>query len=494
MAANSANAAAYQQVRPTQSGMAQDLQFWTQDARATRQEQRMDRQFKADQEKQAYERKKELYDKYIQPYSLTDTGSKSLNGLQAQMLSAAANERFREIEEAKKYEPYSPEWTRHMTRAEILNKAPENIMTMMNFQIQRDQAYKEAKAAGKIWENEKYEKAFQSDYSNIQGGWDENGMPIVSFRDLDGDGILDVESFDDFRDAGGVFQFDVKHDLVGASDAIANRYVAHKKETQEGLWTTETEKVDEQVLKTAIDDLFADQSVLRSALLQFGLDGTETDIQNLKDKFYEDTKAKTINNESKTYDSTTGLGYARLNREGEKPPETVDQPMEPLNVQEDTWGNNWDTLSETGNRSVAPREPIKIETLNVAGGGDLAGATIYAVTIDKNGDVIVDAAIQTSKEETITEGGADRRDRRNNQTGAKPKTQTKKGPTSQRQDYKLTKEEGQRVLATVATQRGTTVEKLKQEITGKSGQGGVMSDEEYEAFLKEAFLKEASGQ
>ena len=485
MATNPANAAAYQQVRPAQSGIAQDLQFWTQDARASRQEQRMDRQFQYDKQKDDYARKKEMYDKFLKPYSSTDTGSGSLNYVQSRALSIAAQERYKAIEEAKKYEPYAAEWTRLMTKAENLNNAPENIMQMMNAQMQRDQGYKAALAEGKVWRNEEYERAFQSDYSNAEVGFDDNGNVIVAWRDKGGDGILDLEDAASFKDAGGAWEFIPKFDLVGASDDIAKRYVAHKDETQEGLWTTETEKVDEAVLRRAVTDLFADEKKMQSALKQFGIEDTEDNRNAIIERFYEDTRAKTTSNFSKTRDNTAALGFARLAKEGTPTTPAQGAPSAPGTPGQDTWGNNWETIKDSGNSSLAVASPIEIGTLNVSGGEDLTGATIYAVTIDKNGDVIVDAAVQTSKEETITEGGANQRVRQSNRADAKPRTQTKKGPTSKRQDYKVTKEQGESLLATIAIQRGTTVEKLKQGINGKSGQGSVMTNSENQALPKE---------
>src|SRR5690606_5287680 len=96
--------------------------------------------------------------------------------------------------------------------AHNLNNLPENLkIATDNFSnIIKD--YRKGVDDGSYFRNPDFEKKVLSGFNNYVGGLD-NGLPTVGFIDRDGDGVMDVMSYDNLQSGIGVWDFQKQFDL-----------------------------------------------------------------------------------------------------------------------------------------------------------------------------------------------------------------------------------------------------------------------------------------
>lgn len=269
--AKATNYAAFQQLRPLQGDVSQDMKYWNDDAGIRRREKQQQQQFnsrqaQAAQQAQAREntRRQEQYSKYAKPYELKDTGNRSLNTVQAEYL-INAREKIKELipqlDEAKNKGDYKTEFAL-LSKLEELNKAPEKFVGVvsagMNFWKQIDEDFQKGLINEEQYKSEK--EKYQDYYNNMRVGIDDDLNPIVFFMDKNNNGINDLEEqqspveaigFQDFLSGQAFPSFYSNDSVDGLAENYAKSFKMHTETTDNGYKKRTITQMPEDAIKNA---------------------------------------------------------------------------------------------------------------------------------------------------------------------------------------------------------------------------------------------------
>lgn len=215
---------AYQQLRPLQGDISNDIQQQEENGFRRRAEKRVEDELAQTKKDKAAQEKKALWDKYVKPLSNYDTGSKTLNEAQGRLLIEAQKQYVPLMSVLNSSTASDEEKLKATLKLQNLNNLPENLTQFTKSLTDRDIAYKKAVTDGKIYADPKYETNFQEGFSNKLLSLDENGMPLIAFRDKNGDGENDVETYDQVKNIVGTYdiqaRFDRDKELLDASTKL----------------------------------------------------------------------------------------------------------------------------------------------------------------------------------------------------------------------------------------------------------------------------------
>ncbi|TDD77109.1 hypothetical protein [Flavobacterium caseinilyticum] len=219
--ANSGTYTAYRQLKPLEGSIADDMQqqqdnsFKRQHLKSQEEKTKQDRIDKAEKEK------RELWEKHVKPLSNYDTGSKSLNEAQGRLILEAQKEYVPLMAVVNNPNASDDERLKATIKLQNINNLPENLSSMTKTLTERDLAIKKGIAAGTMFADPVYDKNYQEGFQNKLLALDDNGMPMVAFKDLDGDGKDDLETYDQIQNVVPKYEiqqrFDRNADLIATS-------------------------------------------------------------------------------------------------------------------------------------------------------------------------------------------------------------------------------------------------------------------------------------
>lgn len=291
---------AYRQLKPLEGDISQDIQQQEENNFRKRAEKRQEEQLAQQKSDKEAQRKQELWNKYVKPLSNYDTGSKSLNEAQGRLL----------IEAQKQYVPLmnilnnprasDEEKLKATLKVQNLNQLPENLSSMTKSLTERDLAYQKGVKEGTLFSNPEYDNNFQKGYENKLLALDENGMPMVAFKDLNGDGKNDLETYDQIQSIDLKYnvqpRFDRDKELLEASTKLQPVVTG----TDNGVVTRTVTAVDPVLLKAYVaNQLFEADGVtptpkLKSFAREAGVAFNDVKgLKSLSDKFENDIKLRT---------------------------------------------------------------------------------------------------------------------------------------------------------------------------------------------------------
>lgn len=429
--AKSSNYAAYQQARPLEGDVSQDMQYWNQDAAQRRQENMQKEQFawrkgEAERQRQDQETKERRadYDKYVKPFESGDTGIRSLNALQAEMLGNAKNQYaplLLELEQAKQKKDSKGEIAARVKLQE-LGQFADRLKTVTDIYSNFRSEAKQALDKGEIYEEEfnKWDKAFQNGFQGVKGGMDENFKPMLAFIDQDGDGendIQDVASFDNITSYKSLPRFLKKASMENMAKGIADTYKnsIESTTTDNGYRSQKTVKPKEEVLKTAVHNRLYDGEGGYSDLMK-SLAFSKGHGYNITPEI-----AKGIENEMlqtsmgmyKTED-TENVTVSGGGGSSDKPVNTFDTlTKNRIRPNQNEWGDKVKNISSQNRYSIQPsktvqignRTELQLPTLNTVKDLDnpkntYSNATVESYTVDNKGNLMLKISYTTDKGST----------------------------------------------------------------------------------------------
>lgn len=284
-----------------------------------------DREAKAKAAKEAA-RQKAL--ERVKNVDLFDTGSDSLNGTLAETIKIAQQEYPKIFEVLDNPDRYSlKEQTEAQLKLNYLNEGGlvSDLKIMTSSVMQEAQEYEKALAGNQIFRNEDFEKKFENGYKGVTISLDDNLRPVTLFKDtgedLNGDGILDVETMESLNDvyARPKFQRNVSWD--GALTQHADKLVSAVNQTDNGVTSVKTTGVEQNLFDSSVQRfLYNDDGTPTEAMLAFArqrnLDPkVKSNLDKLESDYKNDLLLRTERGKITNVDGGTALANRKYNDE-----------------------------------------------------------------------------------------------------------------------------------------------------------------------------------
>jgi len=298
---------AYRQLRPLEGDISQDIQQQEENNFRRRALDQVDQRTQNDKADKEERRKQELWDKHVKPLSNYDTGSKTLNEAQGRLILEAQKQYVPLMSTLNNPKATDEEKLNATLKLQNINNLPENLSAMTKTLTERDLAIRKGVQDGTLFANPDYEKNYQEGYQNKLLALDDNGMPMVAFKDLDGDGKNDLETYDQIQNVVPKYdiqkRFDRDKELLEASTKLQPEING----TDDGVTRTVTTAVNPTLLKDYVtSQLYEADGVTPTAKLKsFAREaGVKFDdakgLKSLSDNFENDIRLRIKGGEIKT--------------------------------------------------------------------------------------------------------------------------------------------------------------------------------------------------
>lgn len=403
--AKQGNFTAYQQLRPLQGDISDDIKYWNEDAARKRQEKRLEDDIALEKENAEKAEKQARYDKYVKPLNNFETGSKSLNEFNARLISNATKQYLPLIQTLEDKNATQEEKINAHLKLQNLNNLPANLKTVTDQYTAQWQAYQKAKADGLAWEEPQMEKAFQNGFGTFQGGIDDQGMPLVAFIDQDGDGendLMAVQGYDEISRGMPLFNFQRKHNPEALAKSIADELGVTDTTEQKGYTSFQKKAVRDEDKKLRVNTLLFGKdgtptSVAKDALRRKGINpstATEQDYQTIEQEFSElvGTFLPEFEKEKTDFDAATSAS-----RERRMAKEGVTGFTESVTPSEQTWG---DKVNDISGQSVGLTN-VEIGAIKGKDGEITSNANVKNYAFKKDGTMVLD--VEYPKTKTVSE-------------------------------------------------------------------------------------------
>jgi len=298
---------AYRQLKPLEGSVSDDMQQQEENGYRRRTLKLAEDKAAQDKNDKEAQKKQELWDKFVKPLSNYDTGSKSLNEAQGRLILEAQKQYVPLMSVLNNPKASDDEKLKATLKLQNLNNLPENLLSMTKTLTERDLAYQKGVKEGTLFSNPDYDTNFQKGYENKLLALDDNGMPMVAFKDLNGDGKNDLETYDQIQNVVPKYdiqrRFDRDKELLEASQKLQPEING----TDDGVTRIVTTAVNPALLKDYVaNQLYeADGTTPSEKLKSFAREaGVRFDdakgLKELSDKFENDIRLRIKGGEIKT--------------------------------------------------------------------------------------------------------------------------------------------------------------------------------------------------
>jgi hypothetical protein len=237
---------AYRQLKPLEGDVSQDIQQQEENGFRRRAEKRQEDQIAQQKVDKAAKQKQDLWDKYVKPLSNYDTGSKSLNEIQGRLLLDAQKEYVPLMAVINNPNASDEDKLKATLKLDNINKLPDNLLAMTKTLTERDLTVKKGIAEGKLFPNAEYDKNFQEGFSNKLLTLDENGMPMIAFKNPDG--TTSLETYDRIQKGVNDYNFKQRFNWDNDLEEASKNVKAIEVIRDNGVKTTTKTGADEGYL------------------------------------------------------------------------------------------------------------------------------------------------------------------------------------------------------------------------------------------------------
>lgn len=401
--ANKGSYAAYKQLTPLGNGIAEDMQYWNNDGYRRRAEDRIDEANKIAAEEKKKKEDEALRTKVLKNLKNYDTGSKSLNEIQGRLLQEAMNEYVPILETLNDPNKTEEEKLKAELKLMELHNLPENMKMVTETVTERHNNYLKGIQDGTIFRDLDYEKKFQNGYEAFALSLDDNGRPVLAYRDVDGDNVNDIESYEEIKTGLGKFEFQKRYNIddlavaaekdIGKSDIKeVDKGNVYKTSREKQIKLDEVRKYAENTMKDERGQL---TDVAKSELRTRGLEPTPENLELITKDFEELIISKSDYLKEEDYDTSSYT--SRLNAKDKNAP--TPKVGEGVTPSKGNW-SAWYGQIDTGRHLSVPVEGVKLEAVRNYAGKDISGLNVENYTYDKKGKLLLDGYVQ--EEKTIT--------------------------------------------------------------------------------------------
>lgn len=408
--------AAYQQLTTPTNTLVTDLKYWNDDAFRKKQQESIDKEKKlARQDAEAKDRQKRI-EEATKNLTNWDTGTKSITEMQGRALMDAVDmiPELLDITDPKNSEKYNKE---EIVRAQVklgnISKAADNMKLITDKWMERDSEIMKGIEGGLIKNNDsakQYLDFREKGLEKAQITYDEMGMPLIAYRDLDGDGIMDVETYDQITANQSPFKFDKHVDPMQVAKAIIDNDDFKVKNVTDSNYLKRTvEGYDPEKLefasRSAIVDTSGNLTDLGESMLKDM--GVEDSVEN-REKVYQEFK-KVVDQMTPQEQVTEDFDYSSRNTANKnymqyKDDEETVSPSnsKPVDITESTWGDYTGNIEseKVGSKSGSGRV---LDAPKDIDGRVYNDAKVLNYTFDKNDKLLLD--IEYVYKEKVAEKG-----------------------------------------------------------------------------------------
>jgi hypothetical protein len=288
---------AYRQLKPLQGDVSQDIQNQEDLGFQRRAEQRQVDQIKERKADKEAAEKKATWDKYVKPLSNYDTGSKSLNEIQGRLLLEAQKQYVPLMAVINNPKSSDEDRLKATLKLDNINKLPENMLSMTKSLTDRDVVVKKAVAEGKLFANPEYDKNYQEGFGNKLLALDENGMPMIAFKNTDGS--TDFETYDHIQNVIPKYDFTQRFDRDKELLEASQKLQPEINQTDDGTQRVKTTAINPGLLSDYVSNqLFEADGVtptikMKSFAKDYGVATTDTKgLQKLAKDFENDIRLR----------------------------------------------------------------------------------------------------------------------------------------------------------------------------------------------------------
>lgn len=403
---------AYQQLRPLQGDVSQDIQQQEENGARRRAQAGIEAERISQRKDKKAQDKKALWDKYVKPLSNYDTGSKTLNEAQGRLLIEAQKQYVPLMQVIENPNASDEERLKATLKIQNLNNLPENLTQFTKSLTDRDLAYRKAVDSKSIYADPQYEKNFQEGYENKLLSLDENGMPLIAFRDQDGDGQNDVETYDSVKNIVDTYniqqRFNWDADLEDASKNVKPIEVTR----DNGVTTTTKTGADEGFLtdyvagQLYLGDKTTPSPRFKSYMRDFNVDPSDTKAVSALENRYKNSIRLRVKGKDSVTQNDSALDWQKQ-KDSKEDKNKISYGIVTTPPAYKEAGFN----SMNGYKSVAVQGKVIMPAITLKVGGKnetITNGQIQSYTVVKNGkgqrSIVAEVAYEDEKNTRTKEG------------------------------------------------------------------------------------------
>ncbi len=406
--ANPHSYAAYKEVTPLGNGISEDMKYWNDDGYRRRREEADDAKEKERAKEKRLQANKDLFKDIYKDLKASPSGSKSydeITGRALMQLESQYEDVFKVLSDDNRTK--EDEFNARI-KLQKLHNSPEKLDAMAKALAQRNSEYIQNYNNDSIFPEPEYEKLFQNGYEGFEIKYDDDLNPIIAYRDLDGDGILDFETFDEITGAKpSKFQFQKKYNLEEMAIAAAkgkDGALGYDDITKGSTYlTTQTKQIKEDAITRHAESVLVNgdgtaSEVALSELRKRGLDVTKENVDKIKADFVQMIKDRSDYLEKENHEASA-LTSLLNNRENNKRKDEEKAPSigEPVSPSQGNWGSIHKDIDTEKYNSV-PVGNVVVPAI-----GEVSDLHVTNYTYGKDGKLILDGYTQEVKTVTIEE-------------------------------------------------------------------------------------------
>jgi hypothetical protein len=309
--------AAWQQLRPLEGSVADDLKDREMLDGQRRAQDREDNKIRLDQENKISAEKQALIEKFASKLKRYDTGSKSLNEVVGRGIAEAQEAFIPVIKTLTNRKATDEEKIKANIVANNLGQAAENLKIVTDFYTSENEEYKAGLSNDSLFQEPTYENKFQNGFDKYQIVWDENGLPGIAFRDTNGDGVVDVESFENIKAGVAKTKFQKKYNLENIATDAAKTLGTKDITKEKGLTDIQIKEAKQKELEAVSRKLFINgdgtaTDVSLSELRKQNLENTPENLEKIRQYFVDKVMSMTDYTEKNETDNAAAASNARL--------------------------------------------------------------------------------------------------------------------------------------------------------------------------------------
>lgn len=410
MAGNHSNA--YASTQPNRFSIADTIVQQEQLGIQHKEQKRREQEFEEQRKEKQLQRDEKLRERILKVPQNYDTGSGSLNELQGRIIMQAVN---------RKGEIYNLLRTGNLkdedrVRLEIENANLDNLPSNLKVATQNFTKligdYKKGVDEGSFFRNTSFESKVLNGFDNYLGTVDENGFPLIGFKDIDGDGQIDMMSWDNLKDGIGVWEFQPKLNYDKMISDMSKGLGTVKTKDREGYDIITKKGIPLDIAQVSAKSMmYGPEGNLtdfaKSRLTELGHNYRTAD-ENIIKSIERDVTERILNSKDsedlRERDTTSEQGALnraqreRLFKAGkeEKEKVSIGESVEPTKA---TWGNHYKTIAKDA-RSVPVTGKVTLEAISVKDKGDFktySNVTLNDFTYNKDGNMIISGSYPIGK-------------------------------------------------------------------------------------------------
>ncbi|KZE77497.1 hypothetical protein AV926_14070 [Myroides marinus] len=410
MAGNSSSA--YAAAKPSSFNLADTIAQQDKLNLAHQDQKRQEQQLEQQRKDKQFDRDEKLRERLLKSIQNYDTGSSSLNELQSRIIMQAVNRKGEIYNKLRNGNIGDEERIKLEMENMNLDSLPANLKVATQNFTKMNNEYMEGVKNGSLFRNLDFERKVLNGFENYLGGIDENGFPLVGFKDIDGDGKMDLMPWDNLKDGIGVWEFQPKLNYDEMISKMSKGIGTVKTKDREGYDVITEKGIPLDIAQVSAKSLMYDpegniKDFTKSRLRELGYDyknvnedilkGIERDVTEriLNSKDRESLRERDTTSEQGALNRAQSERHFRASQVKEEK-SGLGEAVEPTKA---TWGSHYKELAKDV-RSIPITGKVSLDAVSVKEQGK--NKTYSNVTIDnysytKDGKMVISGSYPEGK-------------------------------------------------------------------------------------------------